>query len=209
MHPQDTGIQAQIRRLAVDRRSPEARAIYVRLASYTEGRVARIGSRRYADLLSGAEREDVVGEVLLQLMSGSLARFRGDSLPELLGYVRSIADRLVWRAAQRKIRERQALQGEGAEAVAAWTSALPQPDQLVELDHESALNDKDAEYLEALFSAGGRAAYARTSGVSRAAVTQRVQRIRARIAAMSPNDQMATEAWAQRLAVVSALRREA
>jgi hypothetical protein len=209
MHLDDMGIQAQIRRLAVDRRSPEARALYLCLASYTERRVARVGSRRYGDLLSGAEREDVVGEVLLQLMSGSLARFRGDSLPELLGYVRSIADRLVWRAAQRKIRERHALEGEGAEAIRAWTVAPPMPDEMVHLDHGNPLSDQDARYLEALFAAGGRAAYARDAGVSRAAVTQRVQRIRARIAAMSAKDQLAAEAWAQKLAVVSALQREA
>ena len=46
-----------------------------------------------------------------------------------------------------------------------------------------------------LLEAGSKAALARRVGVSRAAVTQRVQRIRQRIDALSGHDRMAHDVW--------------
>lgn len=191
----DNGILVPLRQLLSNRRSAEARALYLQIAQYTGSRVARLTRSRYADLLSDAEQEEVVGEVLYQLMSGTLAQFRGQSLGELLAFVRTITDRCLWRTAQRRIRERDALTGEVGEIVREWTATTTRPDQAIVAIPKTPLNEKDAAYLLGLFQAGSQANYARSCGVSRAAVTQRVQRIRRRIESMSEAEQATTEAW--------------
>lgn len=188
-------IQVELRRIAADRTSPEAQALFLTLTGYVDRRVRRIAGARYSDLLGAAEQEEIVGEVLYQLMAGSLAQFRGDTLPELLGFVRSISDRCVGRAARKRLRERAALDVEGQDAVRAWMGVLPQPDQAVHFAPASPLSAQDEGYLRELLQAGSRAEYARSNGVSRAAVTQRVQRIRSRIESLPEREQQAAEGW--------------
>ena len=201
------GLRTHLRQLLADRTSPEAEALYLTLAGYIERRVRRTAMSRYADLLGPPEIEEAVGEVLLQLMAGSLAQFRGDTLPELLAFVRSICDRCVGRAARKRIKERNALDEQGQQAVRGWNGDVPSPDQAVRMVPESPLSTTDQEYLVALLHAGSRADYAKQNGVSRAAVTQRVQRIRARIEALPSLDQEAAEAWLRHEARKSAAAR--
>ena len=150
------------------------------LLKYTHKRVLTI-DRRCGGRLAPVRREEIVSDVLLQLMQGSLARFRGDSLPELLGFIRVIADRCTWRVIRRCERERKALVGVGSDEVRSWTHLPAAPDEHLEVVAQSPLSENDLAYLRSLLEAGSKAEFARQSGVSRAAVTQRVQRIRARI----------------------------
>ena len=193
--PPDPDLREQVRALIADRHTPEARALYLELARYVHGRVHRGVRTRYPDVLSADDEEELVGEVLYQLMSGALASFRGESLPELLGFCRSVADRCVWRAARKRLRERDALDGVAGEHVRDWSGTVPSPEESVRIIPETPLSQKDQDYLLAVLAAGSRSEFARQAGVSRAAVTQRVQRIRARIQALSERDQRATEAW--------------
>jgi hypothetical protein len=196
-----SAFQDTLQGLLADRHGPEARALYLTLAKYVEGRVRWFGRVRGSDLFGEADLEEIVGEVILQLMAGSLAQFRGESLPELLGFVRTITDRCTWRAARKRIDEKRAL--EGAETIAVLRERHSQPpraDELVLLGPDIPLEPKDQEYLEALFAAGSKAEYARQVGVSRAAVTKRVDRIRARIEAMPTGQKQAAEAWLQHAA---------
>jgi len=174
--------QETLRGLLADRHSPEARALYLTLAKYVEGRVRWFGRVRGSDLFGEADLDEIVGEVMLQLTAGSLAQFRGESLPELLGFVRTVTDRATWRAARRRIDEKRALEGEEAQQILRDRhSSPPRADEVVLLAPEVPLDAKDQAYLEELFSAGSKAEFARQTGVSRAAVTKRVDRIRARI----------------------------
>ena len=66
------------------------------------------------------------------------------------------------------------------------------------------LSQDDSDYLEALFASGSRADLARDRGISRAAVTQRIARIRTRIDGLSAYDQSAAKAWIENLAARSA-----
>lgn len=200
-------IRGPVSALLADRTSAEARALYLTVARYIDGRVTRVSRARYADLLPRARQEELVGEVLLELMSGSLSGFRGQSLPELLGYVRRICDRVCWRAARRVIRERDALEGEVGDIVRGWNATAPNPEAAARMSPDSPFDDKDQAYLLALLEAGSRSEHARREGVSRAAVTQRVQRIRRRISEMSRLDQSAAEAWMRERADEAALRR--
>jgi hypothetical protein len=193
--PLPESVRGPLRLLLADRGAPEAQALFLTLAGYVDRRVRRQTQARYRDLLGAAEQDEVVAEVLYQLMAGSLAQFRGDSLPELLGFVRSVSDRCLGRAARKRLRERQALDLEGQEEVRSWSGTLPRPDQVVHLVPESPLAAQDEDYLRALLRAGSRADFARATGVSRAAVTQRVQRIKARIEGLSPLEQQAAEGW--------------
>ncbi len=193
--------QNTLRGLLANRHGPETRALFLTLSKYVEGRVRWFGRARASDLFGDAELEELVGEVMLQLMAGSLAQFRGESLPELLGFVRTITDRCTWRAARRRIDERVAMEREVAETphpTASWRQ-----DDRVLMDVEVPLEEKDRQYLEELFAAGSKAEYARQAGVSRAAVTKRVDRIRARIDAMPVPDRQTTEAWLQHAARVA------
>lgn len=204
MNNEPTTIRPQLEQLLTDRRSPEARQLYLTLARYIDRRVSRTTHYRYADVLGHADQEEIVGEVVLQLMSGSLARFRGHTIGELLAFVRMICDRTVGHTARKRIRERDTLAGEAREAIAAWTPHSPQPDQVIRLVPETPLTEADAAYLQTLLEVGSQAALARAQGVSRAAVTQRLHRIRDRVAAMTPEAQESTRAWVQAMAMKSA-----
>lgn len=186
-------IRKQLRALMSDRNSRAARGLFEVLSRYAHRRVAQV-SRQCGQMLSEGEQEEVVGEVLLQLMQGSLAAFRGETLPELLGFVRTISDRTTWRTVRRRDRERSLIQTDGS-LIEDWTAHVPRPDAQVEVVSESPLPDVDQGYLRALLAAGSKAEFARRSGVSRAAVTQRVQRICARIAELPPVARLAHEVW--------------
>lgn len=208
MNQTPQNIRAELDQLLADRHSPEARALFTTLARYIHKRVNLVACRRYNDIFSEAEREEVVGEVLLTLMKGALGRFRGHSIGELTAYVRCICDRQVGHTARRRIKERDALLGDAGEAVRTWTAAAAPPDQLAQGLPDSPLAPKDADYLLALFAAGSQADYARAQGVSRAAVTQRIQRIKTRIDKLSPDDQITAEVWVRRTAERAACLRE-
>jgi len=196
----EVDVRPGIRMLLADRHSPEAQALYLRLARYIHSRVQRRCSGRYCGVLGSAEQEELVAEVLYLLMSGALARFEGHTVASLLAFVRTIADRTVGHAARARIRERDALDGEVGAEVKAWNAAMPHPDSTVHVVPESPFTEQDQGYLVALFSAGTKAEYARLNGVSRAAVTQRVQRIRLRIERMEQAERSRAEAWLEHLA---------
>ena len=69
------------------------------------------------------------------------------------------------------------------------------------------LSAADGQYLEGLLQAGSQAAYAEASGVSRAAVTQRLQRIRARIAKLEPATRGDAREWLEDVARQAASQR--
>jgi hypothetical protein len=165
-HAFDEGVDVrrQLRLLLANRRSPEARALFDRLTRYTHRRVALV-SRQASGSLSPTEQEEVVAEVLLQLMQGSLAAFRGETVPELLGFVR-----------------------------------LPAPDAQSERVARSPLTESDQAYLIELLQAGSKAELARRAGVSRAAVTQRVQRIHSRVRELATQDRIQHEVWLEQAA---------
>lgn len=181
--------------------SPEAIRLYRRLERFVKGRVYRTGRHRYRDLLSDSALEDVSSEVLYQLLSGALLRFRGSSLPEMLGFARTIADRTLWRTARRRIRERETL-SERKEEIQQWCVPSPRPDQRIIAVPRSPLCDADTHYLLSFLKAGSHATLARTLGVSRAAVTQRVQRIRQRISQLSPDQQATAKSWLRQSAAL-------
>jgi len=198
--PEDIDLRRNIRLLLANRHGPEARELYLLLARYIHGRVSRRCSGRYAGVLGSAEQEDLVADVLTMLMSGALGRFEGGSIPSLLAFVRTICDRTVGHAARARIRERDTLDGDGATAVAHWNHQSLRPDQAVHMVPKNPFTDQDCAYLSELFEAGTKAEYARTQGVSRAAVTQRVQRIQVRIARMQAGEQSQARAWVEDLA---------
>ncbi len=179
--------------LLANRGTPEAAALFDVLLRYIHKRVLKV-SRTCGGHLSASRQEELVADVLLQLMDGGLARFKGGSLPELLGFVRTISDRSTWRAVRKFERERNALSDAGVQNMDRWTGSSPRPDTL-ELVPDSPLSENDQAYLLKLLLAGSKAELARNAGVSRAAVTQRVQRIRQRIEALSPHDRMAHDVW--------------
>ena len=200
MHtPQD--IRAALEQLLADRHTPEARGMYMTLARYTHRRVDVTSGRRYSDVLSKVDREEIVGEVILQLMSGALARFQGKTVAELLAFVRTIADRMVGHAARKRIRERNTLAGEMGDEVRSWMGQEAAPDQSVRMNQTCPLTEEDAAYLTALFTAGSRADLARDRGISRAAVTQRLNRIRTRIDALPHKRQSQARSWVEDLAM--------
>ncbi len=184
----------RLRLLVADRHSAEAAGLFHLLMRYAHKRVTNV-SRSCGNALQSAEQEEVVAEVLLQLMQGSLAAFRGETVPELLGFVRTITDRTAWRHVRRKERERAALTGVGSELVESWTAMPPAPDRHLETVPDSPLSGADQDYLIELLRAGSKAELARRAGVSRAAVTQRVQRIRTRVAELAPQARMAHDVW--------------
>jgi hypothetical protein len=195
--------------LLSDRQSDQARDLFVHLAEYTDRRLLRLVRVRYANLLTEAQREELVGEVLYELMSGALASFRGQSIGELTAYVRCICDRMLWRTAQKQIRERDTLAESGvmADVVRAWNGDIPGPSDNLHMQSTNPLDATDSGYLLRLLEAGSRAEFARSEGVSRAAVTQRVQRIKRRISELSTGEQDAAEAWFAREAERVSARR--
>jgi len=192
-------LHEQLRQLTADRHSPEARALYATLAGYVERRVNGVARYAAPDLLSACEREEIVADVLFQLIAGSLAQFRGQSIGELTAFVRTITDRSLWRRARRKIRERDTLD-EMRPDIEAWSSPSLRPDDLVKIVPDLPLSDEDEAYLRALIEAGSKAELARQRSLSRAAVTQRVQRIRSRIDRLEPQQKLAVDAWLQQAA---------
>jgi DNA-directed RNA polymerase specialized sigma24 family protein len=192
-------LQRRLRLVIADRHSPLAAQFFQLLMKYVHRRTVSV-SRRCGNALTASEQEEVVADVLLQLMQGALANFRGHTVPELYAFVRTVADRTTWRVIRRKEREADTLQGEGAEVVEGWMASVPRPDARAERVADSPLSDKDQGYLVDLLRAGSKAELARQAGVSRAAVTQRVQRIRLRVAEMGPQERMAHEVWLKRTA---------
>jgi hypothetical protein len=186
-------LRKQLRLLVSNRRSSEARALFEVLCRYVHRRVS-IVSRRCGNALAESEQEEAVGDVLLQLMQGSLAAFRGETLPELLGFVRTITDRTTWRIVRRRDRERMLIQAESG-LVEDWTASFPRPDANVEVIPDSPLPAADQDYLMELLRAGSKAELARKNNVSRAAVTQRVQRIQTRVAELTAISRSTHEVW--------------
>ncbi len=192
-------IRPGVRSLLSDRRSPEAAAIVGVIMHYTHRRVIVV-SRACGAALEDSEQEELVGEVVVALLQGALAHFRGATLPELLAFVRTIADRTTWRAIRTRERERRTAWSATREAPERFSSIPPRPDQHLEFVPDSPLPPQDQEYLRQLLEAGSKADLARSHGVSRAAVTQRVQRIVARVAALPSVERMAHEVWMEQAA---------
>ena len=186
--------------LLADRRSPEAHAFFLSVMRFIELRVRSRWRTMASDLLSEAEVEEVVGEALTQLISGGLARFRGESVPELIAFLRTVADRNLNQPAWRRLRERRLLDRQGTETVHAWTSSPPAPDSCDPTPDVIALNQTDQDYLRELLTAGSKVALARQRDVSRAAVSQRVSRIQARVAALTPRERADVDAWLRQAA---------
>lgn len=192
--PNPKAFRRQLHLLVADRSSPEAAALFQLLLKYVHRRVYNV-SRVCGNALTDTQQEEIASEVLLQLMQGALARFRGETMAELYAFARTIADRSSWRAIRRIERERNLLQGAGAEIVEGWNAHVERPDNAFEFVPDSPLSQTDQQYLRDLLEAGSKAELAHKAGVSRAAVTQRVQRIRARVADLAPVDRMAHEVW--------------
>ena len=203
---ENPNIREALDQLLCNRHTPEARGLYLTLARYAHRRVEKTSRRRFSDVLAPADREELTADVLLQLMSGALARFKGETVAELLAFVRTICDRLVAHAAFKRIRERDTLAGDVGDQVRQWTSTEGRPDELVRLEPGCPLSQDDAVYLEALFASGSRADLARDRGISRAAVTQRIARIKSRIDNLSSFEQSAAKAWIENLAARSSER---
>jgi hypothetical protein len=195
----------QLQDLVADRHTPEARALFELLLRYVNQRVRTTARRTCAGALGESEVDEVVAEVLTQLVAGALARFRGESVGELLAFVRTISDRSLWRAARRVQRERAAIEQDDG-ALQRWSAEFRDPDDLVRAVPDLPLSAEDEAYLRGLLEAGSKVAYARAQGVSRAAVTQRVKRIQTRIARLDDGDRLAVDAWLHH-AAHEALRR--
>ena len=193
-------IRGPLDELLCNRHTPEARGLYTTLARYAHRRVESSARRRFSDVLTSADHEELTAEVLLQLMSGALSRFQGETVAELLAFVRTICDRLVGHAGFKKIRERDTLAGDFSDEVRGWTGRIDRPDEQLRLEPTCPLGQDDAAYLEALFASGSRADLARERGISRAAVTQRITRIKSRIDGLSTSDQEAAQDWLEDLA---------
>ena len=193
----------QLSVVAANRHSAEAAGLYRVLFDYASQRVGRLAQRTR---ISPTQREEVVGDVLLSLMKGSLASFRGGSLPELLAFVRTITDRTTWKVLKRARRERELAHTDDQELVQRWHGQAPGSPGDVELDIDSPLPEADQEYLISLLRAGTKAKLARATGVSRAAVTQRVTRILQRVADLHASERMAHEAWLENAARAAVAR---
>ena len=181
----------RIEEVLADRHTPEARALYEILLKYIDRRAHSVWRRRYRDVLTASEVEEVVAEAMTRLMLGSLVRFRGETLASLYAFVRTITDRTLKESVHRRLRERRA-----REAILDQRTENRSVPPLYEVEvHEVPLSKDDQDYLEQLMGAGSLAALARQRGQSRAAVTRMVQRIRSRIEAMPADSQLAIEAW--------------
>ena len=66
MDPAD--FQIQLRDLLANRHTPEAQALYITLLKYIDKRVTQLVRYRAGGIFSDAEREELVGEVLMQLI---------------------------------------------------------------------------------------------------------------------------------------------
>jgi hypothetical protein len=187
--------QHQLQQLQSNRRSPEARAFYLSILRYVERRVQAVWRQRYRDLLGQTDLEEVVADVGMRLMTGALARFRGQTPAELYAYVRTITDRSLGKVVRKRLRERDALQEVSHDQAADMLGSLPAPDQGAEVDASCPLAERDQAYLLRLMVAGSKAEYARQHDQSRAAVTRMVQRIQSRIEALAHDERVAVEVW--------------
>lgn len=193
-------LHLDVRRLLADRHGPEAAAMFRTLAAFVERRVGYLARSRCRDLLADADQEEILGEVLFTLMEGALGRFRGDTTAELQAFVRTVTDRTTLRRAQLRLRERDVVDDlHGVH----WTPTSPAPDEGVEVGVDSPLDLADRTFLSELLHAGSQADLARKSGVSRAAVSQRLTRIRDRIARLPPSQRDAHEAWLEHTATAA------
>ncbi|MFT5582668.1 MAG: hypothetical protein ACI9VR_000244 [Cognaticolwellia sp.] len=190
-----TELQEQLRGLLADRNNQETRAFFERLLSYIDRRARTVWRTCYADLLSEPQVEDAVGEVLRRLVTGALSSFRGESLGELFAFVRTVTDRCIWRSAHKVLREREVLQGPGGREAETWFHHGGPSPETVEHVPDVPLSQADQDFFSALLQAESKVEYSRRHGVSRAAVTQRVQRIRRRISELPEDQQSAVDAW--------------
>ncbi len=195
-------LQAQVRDVLTRRNSAEARALLEHLLRYVDQRVLAVWRYHCVDLVGSGERDEVVAAVMETLLIDGLARFRGETIRELLAYVRVVTDRALLHQARRRLRERRVLDGQRLE----WGARCSGPEELVEQVPDVPLSEQDQDWLRRLLAAGSMAEHARREQVSRAAVTLRVQRIRGRIEALSRRDQDSVEAWLTEQAHVVASR---
>lgn len=191
-------LRDQIRQLTADRRSPEARALYATLAKYVERRTWRVVRHAASDLLPPSEVEEVVADVLLQLVTGALLQFRGETIGELMAFVRTVTDRRLWRVIKKRVKDKRMI--EALQPRDSSREATLRPDELVCIVPDPPLSQEDEAYLTALLQAGSKAELARKRSLSRAAVTQRVQRIQKRIQKLDPGDRMAVQTWLEHTA---------
>jgi len=188
-----SAFKEQLQRVIADRRGPEARQLFGELLDYVQRRVAHTARTRCQGNFTRSELEEVSADVMVNLMSGGLVRFQGETPGELYAYVRTAADRTVLRMAERRVRERAHVESERV-----LRPAHGPAEPAVEFAPTSPLPMEDQVYLRDLIAAGSKAALARTRGVSRAAVTQRIQRIRKRIGDLGPVESAAHEVWMSR-----------
>ncbi|MGC6493164.1 MAG: hypothetical protein ACON5B_10040 [Myxococcota bacterium] len=173
--------------------------------SWAHRRINAVARHRCADLLVPRDTEELLADVMLTLMKGALARFNGNSTAELHAFVRTICDRSVFALARRRIRERDTvdLLKQNAKAFERSHRTAAQP--RVEFALESPLPLSDQRYLQDLLRAGSKANLAKHRGCSRAAVTQKVGRILARLDPMTEHERLAHDAWLRREAAKAAL----
>ena len=183
--------------LLAGQQTAAARTLYAALHRTTSTRLRYRVHSRYSDLFSSTDEEDLTSEIMCVLLYGALQGFRGTSQGELISFVRTIVDRHLWRAARRRIRERGLLETHAGEAADAWggTTVPPALEVGLRAVSESPLPTTDADYLLGLLRAGSQASFAREQRVSRAAVTQRIQRIRRRIDGLTPAERDLTRTW--------------
>ncbi len=189
--------QEDLRALLANRNSREAREFFHALMVYVDRKVHSLWRQRWEDVLGNAEREEVVGQVMLELLSGGLVRFQGENLNQLYAYTRTITERALLSRAQSRLRQERLSR---ADADPFGRAVTPRPDDFSDCPDEIPLSAADQDYLLGLLRAGGQAEYARRLEVSRAAVTLRLQRISARVEAMSQNDQASVRAWCEHAA---------
>lgn len=194
-------LQRNLRHILANRHSAEARGFWETLLKEIERRVKNAQYNRWSDVLRSTETEELVGDVLFDLMQGGLARFRGESIGELYAFIRTICERKVARAAQKRIRERKHVDFKADltfddRTVPAKAEVSEGPGWKV----DSPLPTKDQTYLTELLQAGSKAELARRKGVSRAAVTQRIQRIHVKLQELGEQARLEHRSWLQRQA---------
>lgn len=165
-------------------------ALYRKLLEYVHKRMRAVAATRCRNLFTDSELEEVVADVMVCMMTKALANFRGHCMPELIAYVRTVSDRTLYRVAEGRARERRHVVHMEYEVTGA-----PGPESRIELVADSPLNAEDQRYLVGLIDAGSKAEHARRLGVSRAAVTQRIVRIKNRIETLPPMKRSAHEVW--------------
>ena len=193
--PPAASIQDDIAAILSGVQTAQSRALCVLIVEVIRKRSHYRSCCRYRDLVSADDLEDLNSEIMLVLLNGTLQAFRGRSHGELICFLRTIVDRHLWRLAQRRIRERELLNTETKALVESWSGTFMTPEQALVTIPESPLQEADTSYLLGLIQAGSQAAYARQQAVSRAAVTQRIQRIRKRIQALKEADQTTMRIW--------------